>query len=263
MLWQAAVTGLHPDGALVAGELVRAKWAVGADGSSSRVRRWANLDRRNLFAPNEKSRRFAFRRHYRVVPWTNFMELHWGDRCQVYVTPVSSEEVCVALVSSEPNVRMRQRMEEALTEFPELSVRLRGAEFTSGERGAITMTRRLRRVHRGRTVLVGDASGGVDAITGQGLCLAFRQATLLAECLASEDLSRYESGHRALLRHPALMARLMLLMARHGGLRQRAMRLFQSKPHFFSEMLAMHVGGNPTRHYLSSGIALGRELLNA
>ncbi len=32
LLWQAAVTGLHPEGALVAGELVRARWVVGADG---------------------------------------------------------------------------------------------------------------------------------------------------------------------------------------------------------------------------------------
>ena len=47
MLWQAAVTGLHPEGALIAGELVRARWVVGADGSSSRVRCWAKLDRQN------------------------------------------------------------------------------------------------------------------------------------------------------------------------------------------------------------------------
>ena len=56
MLWQAAVTGLHPEGALVAGELVRARWVVGADGTSSRVRGWANLDRHNGgCTPDKKS----------------------------------------------------------------------------------------------------------------------------------------------------------------------------------------------------------------
>src|SRR5260370_23114334 len=43
MLWQAAGTGLHPESALGGGELVRARWGVGADGTRSRGRRWAML----------------------------------------------------------------------------------------------------------------------------------------------------------------------------------------------------------------------------
>jgi flavin-dependent dehydrogenase len=280
MLWQTAVTGLHPEGALVAGELVRARWVVGADGVSSRVRAWANLDRHEWDAtsdatldatqnaPQNKNLRFGFRRHYRVTPWTDFMELHWGRYCQVYVTPVSQEEVCVALVSSSPQMRLRPRIpgqpiEDALGEFPELAARLQAAEPASNERGAITVTRRLRHVFRDRTVLVGDASGGVDAITGEGLCLAFRQAALLGECLASGDLARYQKSHRRLMRRPALMARMMLFMARHSHLRRRTMQVFQSSPRSFAGMLAMHVGAGSTRDYIANGIALGWELLKA
>jgi len=259
MLWQAAVTGLHPEGALVAGELVRARWVVGADGTGSLVRGWAKLDQHELDAPQNKNLRFAFRRHYRVAPWTDFMELHWGRHCQVYVTPVSRQEVCVALISSSPKLRL----EDALGEFPELCERLEDAEHASNERGAITVTRKLRRVYRGRSVLVGDASGGVDAITGEGLCLTFRQAALLGDCLASGDLARYQKGHRALIRRPALMARMMLFMAKHSHLRQRTMQVFQSSPRSFAGMLAMHVGEGSTRDHISNGIALGWELLKA
>lgn len=262
MLWQTAVTSLHAEGALVAGELVRARWVVGADGTSSRVRKWANLgpqvrgaDHRD--ADREKNLRFAFRRHYRIAPWARFMELHWGDDCQIYVTPVSPEEVCVALVSSSAKFRL----DDALVEFPELCARLGTAEYSSSERGAITITRGLRRVYRGRTVLVGDASGGVDAITGEGLCLTFRQAALLGDCLASGDLRRYQQGHRALRRRPALMARLMLLMAKHNGVRRRTMRVFQSSPQSFAGVLAMHVGEGSARDHISNGIALGWNLL--
>ncbi|HKM46546.1 MAG TPA: NAD(P)/FAD-dependent oxidoreductase [Terriglobales bacterium] len=254
MLWQAAVTGLHPEGALVAGELLRARWVVGADGTSSRVRDWVKLD-----ATHQKNLRFAFRRHYRVAPWTDFMELHWGRHCQIYATPVSHEEVCVAMISRSPKLRL----EDALGEFPELCAHLEDAEHTSNERGAITVTRRLRRVYRGQTVLVGDASGGVDAITGEGLCLAFRQATLLGECLASGDLARYQKGHRRLIRRPAFMARMMLFVARHPHLRRRTMQVFQSSPRSFAGMLAMHVGEGSTRDHIANGIAVGWELLKA
>ena len=258
MLWQSAVTGLHPEGVLVAGKLVPARAVVGADGSSSRVRRWAGLD-----GHRKKNLRFGFRRHYRVAPWSDFMELHWGAcqsaACQIYVTPVGREEICVALISANPHLRL----DAALTEFPELVARLGHAKYASTERGAITVSRTLQRVYRGTTALVGDASGGVDAITGEGLCLAFRQAALLADCLAEEDLARYQVEHRRLIRRPALMARLMLLMGSHARLRQGTMRVFESSPRSFAAMLALHVGRGSPSGYAANGSALGTHILKA
>lgn len=254
MRWQAAVTGIHREGVLVSGEMVPARWIVGADGSSSRVRHWAGLD-----LHQKKALRFGFRRHYRIAPWTDFMELYWGRNWQIYVTPVGREEICVALICASPEVRL----DAALAEFPELAARLCHSEHASGERGAITVSRTLRRVYRKHTVLVGDASGGVDAITGEGLCLALRQAGLLADCLADGGLARYQSEHRRLIRRPALMARLMLLLGKHESLRLRAMQVFESSPQSFAGMLAMHVGDGSARDYIVSGISMGWQLLKA
>jgi 2-polyprenyl-6-methoxyphenol hydroxylase-like FAD-dependent oxidoreductase len=83
LLWQTPVTGIHAEGVLLGGQLVRSRWVVGADGGQSLVRRWAGLDR---YLSN--STRYAFRRHYRVAPWSDCMEIHWGTKFQVYVKPV-------------------------------------------------------------------------------------------------------------------------------------------------------------------------------
>ena len=248
LLWQTPVTGLLADGIRLGKQTIRSRWIVGADGGHSLVRRWARLDR---YAYDRT--RFAFRRHYRVSPWSDCMELHWGPKCQIYVTPIATDEICVALVSRDPHLRL----DDALPAFPEMAAHLREAEPTSAERGAISSTRKLRQVYQGRIALVGDASGAVDSITGEGLCLTFRQAQLLAKCFAADDLRRYQHQHRALARRPAMMARLMLALDWKTAFRQRVMLAFNSDPNLFRQMLAMHVGALSPLRFAGNGFSLG------
>ncbi len=150
--------------------------------------------------------RVGRRQHFRVTPWTDFVEVHWRDRCQAYITPVGPNEICIALIGSRAGLRFA----DLPTMFPELGWRLAGATPTGSTRGAISVSTRLRRVIRGRLALIGDASGSVDAITGEGLALAFRQATILAEALSKDDLTIYQAAHQRISRMPRLMSRLML-----------------------------------------------------
>lgn len=251
-LWQTPVTGLQPDGVRIGKDLVRCRWVIGADGGHSLTRRWAGLDRYH-----HTRTRFAFRRHYRVAPWSDCMELHWGANCQIYVTPVATDEVCVALVSRDQHLRL----DKALPSFPELARLLANAEQTSIERGATTWTRKLKKVYEGSVALVGDASGAIDSITGEGLCLTFRQAQVLAECLVEGDLRRYQQRHRALARRPAMMASLMLALAWKSSFRQRVMRAFDSDPRLFQRMLSMHVGESSPINFAANGLSLGLQLL--
>ena len=71
--------------------------------------------------------------------------------------------------------------------------------------------------------LVGDASGSVDAITGEGLCLLFQQAVAVADAFSADDLSLYSAAHHRIGRRPQLMADLMLVMDGHARLRRLAM----------------------------------------
>ncbi|HXM66847.1 MAG TPA: FAD-dependent monooxygenase [Candidatus Acidoferrum sp.] len=253
LLWKTPVTGLNADGVLLGKELFRSRWVVGADGGQSLVRRWSGLE---SFRCDRN--RFAFRRHYRVAPWSDHMELHWGPKCQIYVTPVAADEICMALVSRDPHLRLNA----ALPSFPQFASLLRHAVPSSAERGATSSTRRLRRVFQGRVVLVGDASGSVDSITGEGLCLTFRQAQVLAECFAAGDLRRYQREHTKLARRPAMMARLMLTLEK-TSLRRHVMRAFDSDPRIFNRMLAMHVGALSPFDFAANAICLGWSMLDS
>jgi len=146
-----------------------------------------------------------------------------------------------------------QRIDTALAEFPELRNRLAGA-VADAERGALSVSLSLRHVARGRVALVGNSSGSVDAITGEGLCLAFRQAAALAEALAVGDLGAYEAEHQRLFRRPALMARLMLAMDRFSAIRNRALQVMSGQPAIFSNLLAAHVAESPAATLVMRGI---------
>ena len=254
MLWQTSVLGIAREGIQLAQGLVKARWIVAADGGNSKVRAWCGLD-----PASPPRRRFGFRRHYAVTPWTDRVEVHWGDDCQFYTAPVGAEEVCVALLSRSPKLRIA----EALPRFSVLAARLQSASQLTPERGATCATVCLPRVFRGNVALVGDASGGVDAITGQGLYLAFSQALALADALEAGDLAQYEAAHRRLSRRPAFMAQLMLLMDGRPRLRRRVMQTFADEPRLFARMLAVHGGSASAVDCAVNGLRLGWRLVTA
>jgi flavin-dependent dehydrogenase len=253
-LWRTPVAGICAEGVIVGGEVMPARWIIGADGIGSRVRKWSGLE-----ALTQSSRRFAHRLHYRVEPWSDFMEIYWGENAQAYVTPVNADEVGVVMISRQPGLRARS----VGTEFPELARRLAGAQHVSAERGAITLMQKLDAVYRGNVALIGDASGSVDAITGEGLCLGFRQALVLADALECGRLRGYARAHRTLARRPLLMGRLMLMLDGRTRLRERAIRALASDAKLFARLIAIHVGARSSAHLASAGAMLGWRFVAA
>ncbi|MGO9452252.1 MAG: NAD(P)/FAD-dependent oxidoreductase [Candidatus Binataceae bacterium] len=237
------------------GEPIRCEWLIGADGSGSRVREAARL------MPISERRRIGVRQHFRMMPWSNFIEVHWHDRGQAYVTPVSANELCVAMIGCDQTLRMEQI--GAL--FPTLADRINGFEPASSTRGGISSSMLLNAVVRDRIALVGDASGSVDAITGDGLSLALRQALALADALAGNDPALYQRSHRRICRGAETMARMLLLMCDHGWIRRRAIQALAARPQGFDRFLAIHARTAPPASARIKDIAgfVGRFLIAA
>ena len=250
--WGATVTGIGAETVSADGSEIRARWIIGADGGQSRVRRWAGLE-----AFHRNRCRYGFRLHYRIEPWSDWMEIYWGDGCQIYVTPTAEDEICLAVISADPHLRLSR----ALPRFPAVMRRLAGAQQIDGERGGVSASRRLKRVYNGCVALVGDASGSVDAITGEGLYLLFQQSAALAEALESGDLHSYQKAHRRIGRQPEIMAKLMLILAGHDRLRHRAIAAMAADPRLFAAVLAAHIREISPARALAEGAALGWRML--
>ena len=233
LIWGAHVKRHDSVSADVDGRRLFFGWLIGADGLNSAIRRHAGLDS-FVRSPG----RFAFRQHYARAPWTDFVEVHWGDDCQIIVTPMGPAEVCLALFTRDHHLRLA----EAIARFPEIARRVAGVRPTSSESGARTVLARARFVVRGNLALIGDAACSIDGIAGQGLNLAFQASQHLANALVREDLRAYSAAHGEMTRMPMRITRLLLLMAHHAWIHKKALRMFAAKPGFFSEMMSIHAG---------------------
>lgn len=243
--WGTRVLGLVDGGFSTDGGIVTGRWLVGADGRTSRVRRWAGLDGRRA-----KRRRIGLRRHYEIEPWADVVEVNWHDRCEAYVTPVGDRLVGVAMLFEVGT----NDFDELLARFPRLRERLLRAPVASTDRGAGPLEQRCCRVVSGNLVLVGDAAGYLDAITGEGLALAFHQAGAAVEAMIDGRLERHQSAHRRIVRYPTAVTRLLLAVERRPALRSRVMTSLARDPALMSRFLELKMRREGPRLLGSGGL---------
>lgn len=227
---------------LATGEEVEARLLVAADGLGSPLRRAQQLE-----GPEEDSvrRRYGLRQHFRLAPWTEFVEVHFAPGVEAYVTPAGAERVGVAFLWDDGGLEGRISFPELLRRFPALGARLAGAAEDSKARGAGPLLRSVRARVLDRFVLVGDAAGYVDAITGEGLTLALRSAAelgkrlpeVLAREACRESLRPYERAIQPAWRRYAFFTRTLLAVARRPSLRAWLLRRLARAPALFEHAL--------------------------
>jgi flavin-dependent dehydrogenase len=246
--WGCAAKKLTESGLETDQGEVKGRFILGADGLYSPTQKWTGL-----YQKPKPSRRYGIRRHYQIAPWSGFVEVYWNVGCEAYVTPTGPNTVGVALLWRAD--AHRPNSEDLLAPFPRLRDRLQGCPFASHTRGAGPLARRPRAVQRGCVLLVGDASGYADAITGEGLSLGFRQAEAAISAITAGDARAYRGVHRKLVQRPFLITKSLCWVAQHPRTRQRLLAGLAKDPTLFSRSLDLMEG-----HKGWLALGLGRVL---
>jgi flavin-dependent dehydrogenase len=192
---QDAVDDIDQQADHVAAGGLQARYLVAADGLHSTVRRLAGLEPPTRPGTSRGSR-FGLRRHVEVEPWTDLVEVHWGRDREAYVTPVSDRLVGVALLTTR-----REPFAAQLAGFPDLVERLdahalsrSGFDSSGATLGAGPLRQRSTARVAGRVLLVGDAAGYVDALTGEGIAVGLACARAAVEAVKCDDPASYEKA---------------------------------------------------------------------
>jgi flavin-dependent dehydrogenase len=187
-----------------------ARYLAAADGLHSPIRAALGLAR-----PSGGPRRWGIRRHHLMTPWSDCVEVYWSDDAEAYVTPVADDCVGIAIVTSR-----KGGFDAHLGEFPALRQRVHG-QAHGPDRAAGPLRQRVRSRTAGRVLLVGDAAGYVDALTGEGLGIAFGAAELLVECVAADRPEDYDRRWRRMSRRYRLLTAAVLQASAVRPLRSR------------------------------------------
>jgi flavin-dependent dehydrogenase len=201
----------------------RARYLVAADGLHSPTRRLLGLE---AGAPAGR-RRFGLRCHVQQEPWSSFVEVYWSPRAEAYVTPVDDGLVGVAVLTD-----TGQDFDDALAAFPLLRERLVGTR--TRVRGAGPLRQRVRARALGRVLLVGDAAGYVDALTGEGIALGLAQARAAVACLAAGAPERYEQQSRRIGRRQEVLTHALLAATGRPTVRRLLVPAAERLPWVFS-----------------------------
>jgi menaquinone-9 beta-reductase len=233
------VTGLIVDGDERRGDLV-----IAADGLNSPIRKSLGLD-----LPLRR-RRFGLRMHFRVKPGCE--QPPWVDvfprrGYELYVTPLPEREALVAaLVESDGlDGPASSEFTRWVSAEPMLAERLHNAEQISPLAGCSPLGAHAKAGVVPGAVLLGDAAGFVDPITGSGMAQALATAELLSKYVAQREtpeeiwMPRFERERQAMMRDTRIVTNAALWLANHPSVARGAYQAMRGAPALFRHFVGV------------------------
>jgi flavin-dependent dehydrogenase len=232
----------------------RGRIIVGADGVRSTVRRTLGLER-----PLGRRQRFGVRAHFAfpdTMTMDQYVTVFQDAGAECYMTPVGPSQLEVALLLERGRMkafggRLGAEYDSYLNSLPHLRTKLAGAQRMSDVLACgpfdVATTSRV----ADRAILVGDAGGYLDPITGEGISLALQSAywsaEIVNEALQRDDLSAkalrpYHDRVEDFIRHHKILTRALLFLGLHRQLFGFIIKRLRRSPELYSSLLAVNCG---------------------
>ena len=211
------------------------RFVVGADGTRS-------MFHRRLPAFRPPVRRVGLSTHVTgLTQLRDRVEVFFHPLGEIYIAPTGGGEALVSALLYQDTFR-RDGLTHLLGEIPELRARSAHIEMTTPLLAAAPLGLSVPRVVDSDLLLIGDAAGAPDPITGDGMAMAFASVTPAADAIERGDLLRYQRTRLALGRTSDRLGRLLLRMARFDG---RAARALLARPSLVPTLLDVAIARRP------------------
>jgi flavin-dependent dehydrogenase len=166
------------------GKKIVGEYLIGADGLHSSVAKLVDLNKPSIF---RKKRRYGIRQHFKVAPWSDLIQVFYIKSAEVYITPVSKTHIGVAVLGPK-----KTDFEASIKSVPELVGKIDFSKAASDRLGAGPFPQKTKARRHKRVLLIGDASGYVDAITGEGLRLGLAHAKAALWCIKNNKPEQFD-----------------------------------------------------------------------
>ncbi|MEO9254487.1 MAG: NAD(P)/FAD-dependent oxidoreductase [Tepidiformaceae bacterium] len=225
---------------------IRARTIIGADGLNSRIRREAGLDARR------RGNRFGISAHLRLSREPeHLVDVFFERGYELYLTPVGDSVVNAAMLIRRTQMKrfagkLAAEYTATLREHPVLSA---GFEVIDQPLAAGPFAARAKRAWRANVVLVGDAAGFFDGISGEGMSVALISARACAEAVEAhlrdgsfEPFRAYDRHRREMVRNSDLLSHVSLALGSNTALAHYAVRNLARRPETFAKLAGINSG---------------------
>lgn len=219
---------------------VDARFTIGADGLRSLFHR-----RPEFPAAPPATRRVGMTTHVEGLEVDRErVEVILHETGEVYLAPSDGGEALVACLFRELP-RGDDPVVETLLSLDVLRGRIRGLKPTTPVLACAPLGLRVGAVVAGSTLLVGDASGAPDPVTGEGMSLALLSARAAGEAVAANDPAAYERERRLLGAGSDWLGRWLLRATRYPAIADRVVESLGTSPDLFRKLLEIATGARP------------------
>jgi flavin-dependent dehydrogenase len=219
---------------------VEGRWTIGADGLRSLFHR-----RPEFPAAPPATRRVGLSTHALGLEIDRErVEVLIHETGEVYLAPSDDGEALVSCLFRELP-KGDDPVTETLLSLDVLRGRVRGLKLTTSVLACAPLGLRVGAVAAGNVLLVGDAAGAPDPVTGEGMSLALVSARAAAEAVVAGDPGRYEKERRRLAAGSDWLGRWLLRATRYPAIADRVTASLAEKPELFVKLLEIATGLRP------------------